>query len=188
MAASWLQRWAIILATYSYNFEYIPTKEHGNADCLSRLPMGNDCFWTVPQSNVIVSMIQKSRLTSLPISAEEIKKATDNDHILQKVIGKMKKGWLKMRMSLKNCNLISINVSSWVCRVGVSCVDKEWEQVLTEIHEGHTGIVHMKAVARVHVWWPNIDREVESCVYECDDCQRNSRNPARAPLQSWEQP
>ena len=32
------------------------------------------------------------------------------------------------------------------------------------------------------------DREMESCVYECDDCQRNSRNPARAPLHSWEQP
>ena len=62
------------------------------------------------------------------------------------------------------------------------------EQVLTEIHEGHTGIVHMKAVARMHVWWPNIDRKIESCVYECDDCQRNSRNPARAPLHPWEQP
>ena len=62
------------------------------------------------------------------------------------------------------------------------------EQVLIEIHEGHTGIVHMKAVARMHVWWPNIDREIESCVYECDDCQRNSRNPVKAPVHSWEQP
>ena len=60
--------------------------------------------------------------------------------------------------------------------------------MLTEIHEGHTGIVRMKAVARMHVWWPNIDCEIESCVYECDDCQRNSRNPARAPLHPWEQP
>ena len=36
MAASRLLRWAIILAAYSYTIEDIPTKEHGNADCLSR--------------------------------------------------------------------------------------------------------------------------------------------------------
>ena len=60
--------------------------------------------------------------------------------------------------------------------------------MLTEIHEGYTGIVRMKAVARMHVWWPNIDHKIESCVYECDDCQRNPRNPARAPLHPWEQP
>ena len=62
------------------------------------------------------------------------------------------------------------------------------EQVLEEIHEGHTGIVCMKAVARMHVWWPNIDREIERCVYECNDCQINSRNPAKALVHPWEQP
>lgn len=37
MAASRLQRWAIFMSAYSYTIEYVPTKEHGNADCLSRL-------------------------------------------------------------------------------------------------------------------------------------------------------
>ena len=50
--------------------------------------------------NVIVSMIQESRLTSLPISAEEIKNETDKDHILQNVIVKMKKGWPKLRKNI----------------------------------------------------------------------------------------
>ena len=63
--------------------------------------MGNDSvFEQYHSQNMIVSMIQESQLTSLPISAEEIKKATDKDHILQKVIGKMKKGWPKLRKNV----------------------------------------------------------------------------------------
>ena len=56
------------------------------------------------------------------------------------------------------------------------------------LNEGHTGIVHMKAVARMHVWWLNIDREIEGCVYKCSDCQKNSRSPTKAPVHPWEQP
>ena len=42
MSASRLQRWAIILSAYSYSIEYKSTKQHGNADCLSRLPLETD--------------------------------------------------------------------------------------------------------------------------------------------------
>ena len=42
MAASRLQRWAIILSTYTYDIQYKPTKEHGNADTLSQCPDSND--------------------------------------------------------------------------------------------------------------------------------------------------
>ena len=39
LAAARLQRWALIVAAYQYNIQYKPTKEHGNADGLSRLPL-----------------------------------------------------------------------------------------------------------------------------------------------------
>ena len=45
MAASRLQRWAIFLSAYTYDIKYKPTKEHGNADILSRLPVGPDQFF-----------------------------------------------------------------------------------------------------------------------------------------------
>ena len=98
MTASRLQRQAIILASYSYTIEYVPTKEHGNADCFSRLPTGNDpTFERYQSQNSVVNMVQESRLTSLPISAEEVRKATEEDHVLQKVIEQMKNGWPKLR-------------------------------------------------------------------------------------------
>ena len=40
LAAAQVQRWALLLAAYQY--EYCSTAKHANADCLSRLPIHGD--------------------------------------------------------------------------------------------------------------------------------------------------
>ena len=42
MAANRLKGWVIILSAYTYKIAYKRTKQHGNADCLSRLPQEID--------------------------------------------------------------------------------------------------------------------------------------------------
>ena len=42
LAANRLARWALMLGQYSYTMKYRKTSAHGNADALSRLPMGHD--------------------------------------------------------------------------------------------------------------------------------------------------
>ena len=61
------------------------------------------------------------------------------------------------------------------------------KRMLEEIHEGHTGIhvVKMKSVARMHVWWPKVDADIEHTVSKCT---ANSKDLAKAPLHPWEQP
>ena len=40
LAAAWLQRWALLLATYWYEIEFLPIREHANANSLSHFPLG----------------------------------------------------------------------------------------------------------------------------------------------------
>ena len=46
----------------------------------------------------------------------------------------------------------------WVIRVIIPGSLRE--RVLQELHEGHPGIVRMKSLARLHVWWPKLDQSI----------------------------
>jgi hypothetical protein len=48
MAASRIQHWALILATYEYHIVYKERRTRGNADGLSRLPFKTKDIYTPP--------------------------------------------------------------------------------------------------------------------------------------------
>ncbi len=62
------------------------------------------------------------------------------------------------------------------------------DQVLSKLHDTHPGIVRMKAIARSHVWWPQIDRDIEDIVNSCPSCLRVKQSPSSAPLHPWTWP
>ena len=53
------------------------------------------------------------------------------------------------------------------------------QEVLSELHLNHPGMVRMQFLARLHVWWPNLDSDIKQTVRNCSDCQANR---CRAPL------
>ena len=59
---------------------------------------------------------------------------------------------------------------------------------MQEIHEGHTGMSHMKTLARMYVWWPRLDTDIEETVRHCSSCQMNQSAPPTAPLHPWRWP
>ena len=60
--------------------------------------------------------------------------------------------------------------------------------VLEELHTGHQGMVRMKSLARIHVWWPSIDKHIEEMVRGCQACQSVRNKPSTALLHPWSWP
>ena len=60
--------------------------------------------------------------------------------------------------------------------------------VLAELHSGHPGGSRMKALARMFVWWPGMDCEIEETVQHCAECQQAQSSPPAVPLHLWQWP
>ena len=67
------------------------------------------------------------------------------------------------------------------------------QQLLHNVHEGHPGIVRTTQRCRNTVWWPAIDRHIETFLRDCEGCAvcEKSMKPTQPPLQpihekSWQ--
>ncbi|KAI3373039.1 hypothetical protein L3Q82_006335 [Scortum barcoo] len=87
LAASRLQRWALLLSGHSYDIKYRKSEAHCNADGLSRLPLPVE----KPDSNTI-EILYFREVEEAPVSAMQVKKATRNDPVLSAVMDLIIKG------------------------------------------------------------------------------------------------
>lgn len=52
-------------------------------------------------------------------------------------------------------------------------------KVLNQLNSCHFGVSRMKAFARSYIWWPNIDRNIEQTVKNCQECQLNANSTTK---------
>lgn len=45
--------------------------------------------------------------------------------------------------------------------------------MMDRLYEAHTGIVAMKSVSHISVWWPSIDLDIKRTVKGCIDCNEH---------------
>ena len=76
LAAARLQRWSWILSAYQYTIEFRPTRQHGNADGLSRLPLNE----TERNKSDVASQI--FNVSQIEVTAHQLRKATRSDTLL----------------------------------------------------------------------------------------------------------
>ena len=68
LAANRLARWALMLSQYQYTVEYRQTKDHGNADALSRLPSGADTQFDEKESSADTDSIYTIKTIGLQLN------------------------------------------------------------------------------------------------------------------------
>ena len=190
LAAARMQRWALLLSGYNYDIHFRPTQAHGNADGLSRLPLQDTSTVGNYEDAMVFNIAQ---VDALPVQASQVMSATRRDPLLSKVLRYARTGW-PAEVPNELCPfwrrreeiVVEGDCILWGTRVIVP--EKLRQQILSELHRGHPGVVRMKALARSHVWWPNLDRDVEECAKLCTPCQANKHSPPKAPLHPWAWP
>ena len=187
LAAHRLQRWALILAAFDYDIQFVTSRQNAVADALSRLPLTN-----VDMGEEDTFRIEQKLLESLPITHKEIRHATSVDPVLTKVQEFLTRGWpksvdddvrLKPYFDRKFELTLEQGCILWGLRVVVP--QRYQKELLEELHRGHPGIVRMKEVSRSYIWWPKINEAIEQTVRSCTDCQQVRNPPAVAPLTPW---
>ena len=74
-----------MLCAYDYDIKFKSTKEHCNADMLSRLPVPTD-------SNPSPNPINAMQIDFLPVTANQMQKATKEDRVLKLISEYCRKG------------------------------------------------------------------------------------------------
>ncbi|XP_047123845.1 uncharacterized protein K02A2.6 [Hydra vulgaris] len=187
MTAARIQRWALTLSAYNYCLKYRSGATHGNADCMSRLPIKNT------ESSVAENVILMMELSSTPVSAKDVKIQSARDPIISRVLDGVLSGLqLPNETGFKPfiARKYELGVEGGILMWGnwVVIPASLQEVILKELHSAHPGVVRMKALARSYVWWPNMDKSIEETVRRCRLCELHQRSPESAPIHYWEYP
>ncbi|UYV69834.1 hypothetical protein LAZ67_7000922, partial [Cordylochernes scorpioides] len=184
LSTSRLQRWALILSAYTYDIKFRRTQDHGNADLLSRFPVGCE---EIPRLNNVYAL---SYVEELPITAEEIATETEKDEVLSLAKFYTQQGWPEkvadhLRPYFQRKLELTVDGECLVWGMRVVIPPSLRIKMLNCLHETHSGMNKMKAVARSHFWWPNLDTQIEFLVNKCRSCQQSQDGPNKGKWQPW---
>ena len=182
-----IRRWSLTLSAYEHTIVFRGTKQHRNADALSRLPLSTAPV-DVPMAPELV--LPLDHLTNSPVTVKEICTWARRDPILAQVL---EQGWphnsdsiLSAYSSHKTKLSVLDGCILWESRVVVP--ENGQHAILQELHSAHPGMTKMKALARMYVWWPCLETDIEESVCLRNECQLSQSNPPTAPLNPWNWP
>ena len=191
MASPRVVRWALMLGAYDYHLEFVPGVKQAHCDALSRLPVPASASLSSPVPAEAGHLIEF--LDASPVTAEQIRLWTSRDPVLSLVLRYVREGWptdgevlspafrpyraRKAELSVQDGCLL------WGARVVVPPQGRA--NILKLLHDGHGGETRTKSLARMYVWWPNLDEDITAIAQSCGKCQAYRANTPETPLHPW---
>lgn len=120
------------------------------------LPLPDSSFPNTPDEDTMFNVAQ---MQSLPGSSSEIEGATHGDLLLSRVQRYVSQGWPQKVPEatypywLKR-NELTVDGDTMLWRVWVVVLRGK---VLDEFHQGHPGVIQMKALGCSYVWWHELE-------------------------------
>lgn len=184
LTATRMKHYSVFLSMFDFEMEFKSSKNHCNADGMSRLPLAKDNGFDADEVDVLIV----SQLDLLPLNWKNLQEALVNEEEVKVLMQGLRDG-----TDVKACSRFNVPQTEFSliqdCLMRghrVFIPSKFRSKVLSELHSAHFGIVRMKALARDYIWWPGIDRDVEDLVKNCVDCQKQRPELKKVENHIWE--
>ena len=182
---------------YDYTIEYRSTKQHGNADALSRLPVGPDLSFDGEEGDNDVDTVCTIRVINSqlqPHSRNQLKDATNRDPVLSEVKRYVRERWPQkidspdVQEFKKYAASLSVTDDCLINGNRVVIPEAMQPQILDILHLEHFGMQRMKQLARSAVYWPHIDSQIEDTCRGCVSCAEHQNKPPKPANHPWMMP
>lgn len=185
-----LQRMLLKLLKYDLTVEYVPGKSLYIADTLSRLYLKEETPEDPEMAFVVHNLVNL-----VPMSQDEkknIQNWTKEDNILKFVLEFQKTNWpdttknlcpeMKQYFKIKDDIFVSDDILFLNNKLIVP--PQQRRKILHLLHEGHFGVEKTRLAARNLFYWPNMSKEIEDFVLQCEICEKFRRKNQKEPLTS----
>lgn len=185
IASAKLQRMKLKLFNYDIKLEHAPGKSIPLADYLSRYEIQStesDEDKTITQAILSINVSDERK--------KEIQRETENDKILKQIKTYCMLGWpnhkskcpseIRYFYRFKNDIFIEDELLFYNDRLIIP--SKMRQTIVNKLHEPHFGIGKTLQRARMSVFWPQMNNEIESVVMNCKICQENAPSNKKEPM------
>lgn len=182
-----VQRFKMRLMRFSFGISHVPGKSLITADALSRAPIRTSSTEERQFSDEVeayVSLIVNS-LPATENRLQVIKKRQEEDAVCKRVMQYCQEGWPSrsaIEGALKPYHHLATELSvheGLLMRGDRLVIPTQLQlEILDKLHEGHQGLTKCRQRARQSVWWPGLNRQLETLVQNCPKCCRERVQPA----------
>lgn len=188
-------RWKLLLSSHSYTITYKKGSSNSNADGLSRLPLTTSQASHAEQPDIpdlcMMYHLPESPAgegqAATPLTSKLVSAKSRTDPVIAKVVKALRTGnWPEMVEDIKTfySRRLEMTVEGdcliWGNRLVVPEVLRD--PILQHLHDAHPGVVRMKAMARLYIWWPSMDADITEICKSCVNCNTPITSPPASPV------